>query len=253
MTKIFVNNKKTFIIIAISIVLVACLIIANYLSIYLLKANGISEEVSISELELHMLSLSKSKVEKEAKTIASDFQEIGAGGYIWKKDEYYHVIASAYINRNDAELVKSSIKLNQNIDSEILSIKIPAYSIKGSFTSEEKKVVTKALLCAQNFYTSIYDIAVSIDTGVLSEISAKLSVNNTVNMLSTTYANFETLYPNAITNPMKELGGYLKKVLKISQLLASDERISSAQTYSSHLKYRYLEVINTFINYIKSN
>ncbi len=215
MTKIFINNKKTLIIIAISIVLVACLIIANYLSIYLLKANGISDEVSVPEIELHMLSLSKSKVEKEAKTIAPDYQEIGAGGYIWKNGDYYHVISSAYINKNDAELVKSSIKLNQNIDSEIFSIKLPAYKIKGSFTSDEKKVVTKALLTAQNFYTSIYDIAVSIDTGVLTEISAKLSVNNTINNISTTYANFETLYPNALTSPMKELSAYLKNVLKI--------------------------------------
>lgn len=253
MTKIFVNNKKTLIIIAVSIVLVACLIIANYLSIYLLQAGGISDEVTVPEVEIHMLSLSKSKVEKEAKSIAPDYQEIGAGGFIWKKGEYFHVISSAYLNKNDAELVRNSIKLNQNIDSEIFTIKFPAFSIKGSFTGDEKKVVTKALLSAQSFYTSIYDIAVSIDTGVLSEISAKLSVNNTINNISTTYANFETLYPNAITNPMKELSAYLKSLLKITQQLASDERISTAQTYSSHLKYRYLEVLNAYYDYIASN
>ena len=163
------------------------------------------------------------------------------------------MIASAYLNKNDAELVKNSIKLNQNIDSEILTIKMPAYSIKGSFTSDEKKVVTKALTCAQTFFASLYDIAVSIDTGVLTEISAKLSVNNAINNLSTTYANFDTLYPNAITSPMKEMSAYLKKILKSTQKLASDERVSTLQTYSSHLKYRYLEVLNLYSNYISQN
>ncbi len=249
-TKTFKKNKKTFIIVALSSFLVACLIIANYLSLYIIKTNNKSDNVTNSGFDIYMLSLSKSKVEKEAKSIASDFQEIGAGGYIWKQDDYYHVIASAYINKNDAELVKNSIKINQNIDSEIFTVSFPSFSINGTFSVEEKKVVKKAISVSQTFYTSIYDIAVSLDTGVINEISAKLSVNSTNTNIATIYANLDTLYHSPIKSPMKELSTYTKKILDISQLLATDEKLFSSQTYSSHLKYRYLQALNEYLKYV---
>ncbi len=253
MTKFLVNNKKTLILVALSLLLIACLIVANYISIFIIKANNKSEEITNPEVEIHMLSLSKSKLEREAKTIAPDFQEIGAGGFIWKNGDYYHVVSSAYLNKNDAELVKNSIKINQNIDSEIFTVKIPTYKINGSFNGEEKKVITKALQVSLTLYTSIYDIAVSVDTGVLNELSAKLSVNSTINSISTTYANFDTLYPNPIESPMKEIKAYLKNIIKVGKSLASDERENSSQVYSSHLKYRYLEAINNYYNFVKQN
>lgn len=103
MTKTFKFNKKTFIIALISVLLVACLIIANYLSLTLIQATSSAESVSSNEFEIYMLSLSKSQVESEAKSIAPDYRKIGAGGFIWENDEYYHVVSSAYVNKNDAE------------------------------------------------------------------------------------------------------------------------------------------------------
>lgn len=250
MTKFLVKHKKTLVIIILSLLLVASLIIANYISLLILKTDSKSDEVTSPEIEIFMLSLSKSKVENEAKSIAPDYQKIGAGGYIWKQDEYYHVISSAYVNKNDADLVKNSIKINQNIESEIISVKFPAFSIKGSFNSDEKKVVSKALSIATIFYTSIYDIAVSFDTGVNNEINSKLAVNSTSNTISTIYANFDTIYKNPIKSPLKELNDFLKKVVSVSNSLSVDERPNKNQTYSSHLKLRYLQALAYYYDYI---
>ncbi len=252
MTKNWFKSKKTFILIFLSLLLVACLIVANYISLYIIKADTKTEIVSNSELTLYMLSLSKSKVENEAKAIAPDFQEIGAGGYIWKHDDYYHVVSSAYINKNDAELVKNSIKINQNLDSEIFSVKFKPASVSGSFTGEEKKVVIKTLSIAQILYSSIYDISVSLDTGVYNELSAKLAVNSTANEISTTYANYNTLYPSQVTSPLQQIGQFAKSIVKISGELASDTRNSTAQTYSSHLKYKYLEALSLYYEFLQT-
>lgn len=250
LTKIFIKNKKTLISVILAIVFVACLIVANFISLYIIQVDTKTEEVENAGFEVYMLSLSKSKLENEAKSIAPDFQEIGAGGFIWKNDDYFHVIASCYINKNDAELVKNSIKLNQNLESEIFTVKFSNCLLKGSFDQEEKKVLTRSLAAAQIFYTSIYDIAVSLDTGVINEISAKLSVNGTCNNISTIYANFDTIYPSPIISPLKEVNAYLKSIVKLSQALATDERTNKTQTYSSHLKYRYLEALSNYSNFL---
>ena len=197
-----------------------------------------------------MLSLSKSQVESEAKSIAPDYRKIGAGGFIWKNGEYYYVVSSAYANKNDAELVQNSIKLNQNLESEIFTIKFKSYSINGSFNGEEKKVIQKTLNGCQTFYTSLYDIAISLDTGVYNEISAKLAVNNASQTLATTYANFNTLYPNSPSSPYNEINKLNEKAVILSQKLSSGERISADQTYSSLIKYRYLETLSLFYNFI---
>jgi len=250
MTKIFKFNKKIFIISLISVLLVACLIVANYLSLSLIKTNSSAESVSSNEFEIYMLSLSKSQVENEVKTIAPDYRKIGAGGYIWKKGEYYHVVSSAYANKNDAELVQNSIKLNQNLDSEIFTIKFKTYTINGSFNGEEKKVIQKALNATQAFYTSLYDIAISLDTGVYNEISAKLAVNNASQTLATTYANFNTLYPKSPSSPYNNINKLNETSVKLSQKLCSGERISDGQTYASLIKYRYLETLKLYYSFI---
>lgn len=252
MTKTFKFKKKTFLITLSSLLLVVCLIVANYLSLMLIKTNSSADSVSSNEFEIYMLSLSKSQVENEAKSLAPDYRKIGAGGFIWKKGDYYYVVSSAYANKNDAELVQNSIKLNQNIKSEIFSVKFKSYSLNGYFSGEEKKVIQKALNSCQLFYTTVYDIAISLDTGVYNEISAKLAVNDASHTLATTYANFNTLYPVTPSSPYNDINKLNENAVKLAQKLSSGERLSDGQTYSSLIKYRYLEILDLYYSFINN-
>lgn len=246
MPKNFIKQKKGLLITFFSVFLVVCLIIANYLSLLLIKTNNTSESVQNSDFELHLLSLAKSQVENEAISLSADYQKIGAGGYIWYYDNYYHVISSAYSNKNDAILVQNSIKTNQNIDSEIITVKFDAIKVFGNFDSEQVKVITASLNSFHKFYLDIYDIAISLDTAVYNEISARLAVNNAHNSLATTLANFETLFQD--NSNFKGLYDALKSANQISQLLCSGTLLNNNQTYSSLLKYRYLEILNLYQN-----
>lgn len=250
MTKFLIKNKKSFLITLFSIFFVICLIIANYLSLMIIKTESVTQDITTPEFEIYMLSLSKSQVENEASTIAPDYRKIGAGGFVWEKEGYFYVISSAYLNKNDAELVQNSIKLNQNIESEVICVKFKSFTINGSFNNEEKKVILKALAMAQDFYSSIYDIAISLDTGVYNEISAKLAVNSTTNNIATSFANFDTLFPSPTTQPLLNINNLCKNVVKIAQKLSADERFSQEQTYSSNLKYRYLQALSLYFNFI---
>ena len=251
MTKIFKNNKKSLISILLAVLLVVCLVVANYLSTLILPSDTTAESVSSNEFNLHFLTLAKSQVKNEALSHASDYRKIGAGGVVWQSAEYYYVVSSAYVNRNDADLVQSNLKQVQNIESEIISVNFKSITLSGTFSADEKKIILKALSASQNYYNSIYDIAISLDTGVYNEISAKLTVNSAHNTLSNTYADFNTLFGEPLTAPLNDISLLLQNITKVSQKLCTGERISTDQTYSSLLKYRYLEVLsiyNEFLN-----
>ena len=253
MTKNSKKSKKFFIILIFVLVFIACAVVANYISIALLSTNSNSDEISISEIEYYMLSLSKSKLEKEAEATMQDYQKEGAGAFVWKHDDYYHVLSSAYINKNDAQLKQVSLKQERGIDCEVFSVKFKGMKIDGNFSSEEKKVLNKSLSICETFYSSIFDIAVSIDTDVYNETTAKLSVNATINKINTIYANFDTLFPSPCPKSLEGLQDLQIKVVNVAKQLLNDERLSVEQSYSSLLKYRYLQVLSLYNEFCNEN
>lgn len=250
MTKKFRKSKKTFISILLSFVFVACLIVANYLSSLIIPAEANSESITSSSFQLHFLALAKSQIENEAIAHAPDYRSIGAGGFVWKDNEYHYIVSSAYGNKNDADLVQINLKQTQNIESEIVSVTFESITITGNFSTEEKKIVSRALAASQTYYNSIYDIAISLDTGVYNEISAKLAVNSAHNTLATTYADFSTIYEGTIVEPLKKISLLLQTASKVSQKLCTGEKISENQTYSSLLKYRYMQVLKIYKDFL---
>ena len=248
--KSLIKSKKTFISIFFTIFLIVCLIIANFLSVMLVKTSNTSENVSSTSFELYMLTLASSQVEKEAESLAVDYQTIGAGGFIWQKDNYFYVVSSVYANKNDAILVQNSVKANQGLDSEIITVSFDSITISGSFSSEEKKVLYKALNSCYDYYLSIYDIAISLDTSVYNEISARLAVNSAHNNLSYIIDNFNTLFEN--TNELSDLKNMLQSIFDVSKLLCGGTLLSNNQTYSSLLKYRYTEALNILFEFIQN-
>ena len=249
MTKFWVLHKKTIINGLLVTGIVLCLIIANLLSKFIIPSDLSSSSVSSSSYELHLISLSKSKVENESKERARDFQALGAGGFIWKQDDYFYVISSAYLNKNDAALVQNSIKLNHNLESQILTIKFSPYTIYGNFDSEQTKVLDKLLSACFDIYTSVYDVVISLDTGVSNETSARLAINAAQNNLAKAVANFNTLFPAPVPDNLSPLKDMIDRVFTVGQKLSASEAINDSQTYSSIIKYRYLEILNIFYQF----
>lgn len=193
--------------------------------------------------------MAKSQVKNEAISRAEDFQKMGAGGYVWEDEGYYHVISSGYLNKNDAQLVQNSIKLNQNLDSELLTINFNEYDIYGNFNEDEKKVVLNLVCSCVTFYTSLYDIAISIDTGVLNETSAKLAVNSAFTNFTTTLANFNTIYPMPHPQNFTDLYNTCILCYESGEKLCQEKKLSDSQNYSSLIKYRYLEIMRLFYEF----
>lgn len=252
MPKFSIKSKKTFEIVLGLVFFLFCLSIAFYLSTLLVKTDVEVENLSSPEFELYFLSLSKSKLESESQSRSEDFQGIGAGGYVWKNDDYYHVVSSVYANKNDASLVQNSIKLNQNLDSEIFSVKFESITINGTFSSEEGTVLNKALNAIYEYYKKLYDIAISLDTNVYNDISARLAVNNAHNNFTLARDDFQTLFASSKVQEINLISSLLDEGFDQSKLLLSDTRVSANQTYSSHIKYRYTNLLSIYYRFIEN-
>lgn len=244
MPKIFKNRKKIFIACFVC-VFTLCLVVANILASSLISANKNTYEVKSSSFDLYMICLGKSQVKKEVEGMQEEYQKIGAGGYVWSQEGYYYLVSSAYLNKNDGVLVQNSIK-NKGIDSQLISQNFPSLSIMGDFSDEESSVMSKALNIFQDYYHELYDIAISYDTSVYNEISTRLAVNNAHSNLSSKIANFETLFGDIQDDQLQKLGDALSKTLSISKKLCSGVPLNSSQTYSSLIKYHYLEILDVY-------
>lgn len=262
--KNLLKSKKNVFLIALALFLVCASLIANCLSLMIVPSSSTSESVSYNSFSLYMLSLAKSQVESEANSLAGDYQKIGAGGYIWKIDNYYHVISSVYANKNDATLVQNSVKANQGLDSEIVEVNFKSFSLNGNFSADEKKVLTKSLASFYDFYLALYDIAISLDTLVYNEISAKLALNTAHSNLSNTVRDFKTVFPSP-SGEIELLSLSLDKALSESQSLCDESTStqtlatalsqtqtfsSTSQTLSSMLKYHYTSVLDIYYQMI---
>lgn len=249
MPKISLKSKKIFLIVLFSLILVVCLIVANFFSIFLIKTESVNSSVSAPTFSINFLSLSKSQVKNEVLATSPDYQEIGAGGYVWQVDNYYYLFSSGYLNKNDAVLVQNSLS-NENIKSEIIIIKFKDFSIHGNFTNDESKVLSKALSIPLDFYKEAYDIAISLDTSVYNEISARMAVNTLHNNISATIDNFNLLFKDNKEENIISISKLLQKIKDISVNLCSGMLLNNNQTYSSLLKYRYIEVLNIYYNFL---
>lgn len=244
------KNKRVLIFSVVTAFAVAGLTLATIISNLLYKpASGNTSGVSSQSIEIHFISLNKSQVENSASALAADYREIGAGGYIWKIEEYYHIFSSGFENKNDAVLVQSNLE-SSNISSEIISIKFDGTVINGTFEAEEKKVLTKTLNCFISAYKSLYDIAISLDTAVYNEISARLAVNSVHASLASTKADFDILFKTTEIPAIKILSAALKKAEACTTSLCSGKILTRNQTYSSLIKYRYIELIDIYQNLI---
>ena len=236
--------KKSFLTILLCLFFVASLILANFLSMLLLKTTDKSAcTLSSNALDFYVICFDRSLTQAGAESLAKDYRCKGAAGFVLEKDGYFYLASSAYLNSADAALVQESIKQNHNLDCLVLNLKIPALQINLTLDSEEKKVLQKALNAHENAYRLLFDIALSLDTNVYNEISARLAINSAFSAIHTVVADYKILFGEIENQTLENLTLGLEKLTETLQRLCSGITISWQQTMSSLIKYRYFEIL----------
>ncbi len=221
--------------------LLTCISFGYLISTLIVSANlfQTTQKVESGQNTYYLLSVYSAESLEKAENELENFSDTNFGLYIYENDGSYHIIASCYKNNNDAELVKSNLKTN-GIEAEILKIKKESVVLEGSFSSNEELILKDCLSTTNNIYNDLYDITVSLDTGVTDKVTAKLKINEVYSNFLTTKNNFETLF-SANTN--SEISNIRASFTKIDEILLDLTNSTQDRNLSAQIKYSIAKLI----------
>ncbi len=197
------------------------------------------EDVTFNKYAVYAVCTSSHPTDITAKENATLCKNQGGAGYIYLKDNSYYIIASIYENEEDAKKVKENLK-NSKPNAEIIKIEIPAISINNNLEASEKDVLVKSVNIFKDTYKKLYDISVSLDTSVISEVNAKLSINSIGGDISKLQNNFNTMFNLNMSSNLITIKLKLKELCDLIKTLI-DGNITTP--LSSSIKYCYSAVI----------
>lgn len=227
--------------------LVLCASLATaFLSLSKIDKTDSSITLSTESFSVFLLEIGSAETETEAASKGKDSMQDGNSGYTWEKEKFY-VLSSAYLNENDAVLVKKQMK-NSGKYAEIIKETFPSINISSVYSEKEREVLVKALNSFYNTYLQLFDISVSLDGKHLNETSAMLKINETKSNFNAVKSNFETLFKGDDNEFIKTVASYLIDEAETLDLLSERQFITPLQTLSSLIKYRYCEDLHIYKN-----
>lgn len=241
MMKKIKSRKMIYIFIVIFVVMLICAsVVANYFcsSLYIGSAQNYSGQFTFLSNECYLLSVTKSQSELEAQTLAADYTQFGASGYIWKQDDYYHVIYSAHEKQNDASLLQNALK-DKLINCEIIKITFPSFIFEDDFTATQHAVLQQASNSFLQTFRTLSDLAVGIETDVYTNAVVEEKLQKLQTSLQQICENYNDEFSKNAQNKIISLGEYLSDELE-SVMLSTINNVS--------LKYHAVEILDIYKN-----
>lgn len=201
-----------------------------------------SSSVSNEDQTVYAISLAKNTDVEELENMRCELQQQNGAGYIYQQNEEFHLIASVYDNINDAELVKNNLK-SIGKDCQIISIELERLTIAGNFSAEEKTILLECLKSDFNTFKTLYDVAISLDTGVFDLTKAKLECNNIFSSQVATKTNLETFFKDNTNKNLSSLRANLASTNEFLSNLISENYENTTQTFSSLIKLTYCKIL----------
>lgn len=249
MTKFNFQNKvvsRIFTGIMFAICVLMCISFAELFS-SLITVGGIktnsNSDIKQQQFYLYAISLHKTDTKISAKEKAELVKKQNAGGYIWQTNEYFYVFASCYENESDATKVKTTLDNGGNT-CEIIKLCFEEIEFSLNLENQEKTALTNAVCSYKNMYKKLYDLSVSIDTNLYTEVQAKVLLSDIISSFSKIKTNFETLFNPKLTSDILALKLSLTNIESILSSLSDFS--SSLIPYSAQVKYAYFQILDEY-------
>lgn len=219
--------NKIFVVAFCTITLSIMLVLADLFSGFITVGSYsfASENISVSEYTVYAVCTSSYNKKILADEMVETIQQQGGAGYVYAGDKLYYLIAGIYQTKGDAEKVAENI-ISSKPQTSIIAITAPAITLSSNLDQTEKNAVNKSISLFKSMYKDLYDIAVSLDTALIEEITARLQVNQLSSEVSTNLNDFETLFSNSITTELlkiklalQEMQTYLNNLINSSSIL----------------------------------
>ena len=165
---------KIFVLLLSIACIAVCVLLASVLS-SAITVSGSTSTSSYDGFEIYAISLGSYTSKQAAEATEEDVMQRGGAGYIYKKNEIYYVLASAYERENDAKLVKENLAASNNTCT-IMKIEISAPDLSKTSSSSQAKSFLSALGEIKNSVLKLYDVSVALDTKTVDETKAKIQI-----------------------------------------------------------------------------
>lgn len=165
---------KIFVLLLSIACIAVCVLLASVLS-SAITVSGSTSTSSYDGFEIYAISLGSYTSKQAAEATEEDVMQRGGAGYIYKKNEIYYVLASAYERENDAKLVKENLAAS-NKTCTIMKIEISAPDLSKTSSSSQAKSFLSALGEIKNSVLKLYDVSVALDTKTVDETKAKIQI-----------------------------------------------------------------------------
>ena len=163
-----------------------CIVVSQFFS-NIISTGSVSfstfSTASSDKYTLYAVSLGSYPSQTQADDYAVSVRAKNAGGYVYKNNGKFFVIASIYEKKNDAESVAENLSTAGN-SAEIVELNVEKVNFNKISTQSLKKEFIEFLSLFKDVYTNMYDISVSLDTSVFSEAKAKIEVDGLKTKLS---------------------------------------------------------------------
>lgn len=198
-----------------------------------------SENITSGELNYYAVCTTSHDTKILADELSETIQLQGGAGYVYMNKHSYYVVAGIYQTEADAEKVKQNL-IQSKPQTSIVKITIPSISLTSNLTQQEKTAVLDSLAIFKNIYLKLYDIAVSLDTNVVTEVNARLQINELASTLNTTLSNYTTLFSNNLTTELLKIKISLEDAKKLLDTLVNS---SSLIPFTSLVKETYCKIV----------
>ena len=177
--------------------------------------------------------------EESAQEASSVFQKRGAAGYLWQ-DGRFRVLAAAYPNREDAQIVREQIRDSHGIESYLYTITFPTLRLKLTGMQGQIEILQAAFAHADDLAKQIQNLSIRMDRQEISVPEAKeeISALNTQMQLVTLrlQQRFQAPMPSAVQALIECFQNYEL----FSQTVEGNE---SAAALGMKLKYQLFETL----------
>lgn len=243
------NKSSIFVILMMVLSLAVCILGADIMSTYITIGTFSIGNSSVKQtsFDIYAISLSSFANKVEAEEISKTYKKQNAGGYVLNYENSYHILASAYTSENDAIKVKDKL-LEISVESKIIKLDFDELIIEGNFSNLEKTNLVSTLACFKETYEKLYDLSVSLDTEVIKEIDATLTLSEIKSNITKIKSNFDSLFNDKLTSILLEIKVALNST--ISSLDSTMKKDDTTIPYSSRIKYSYLEILDIYYTLI---
>lgn len=199
-----------------------------------------SNQAKSSAYNIYAIAFYKTTDESSTSGLAKKIQTKNGAGYVYKKDNVYYVLASAYESENDAKKVLEKNETDM-LSGEIIKISVNEISLNMTLSGKEKIAISNSLGCFKDVYLNLYDLSVSLDTEVKNQTECKLAISNLKANLTKIQSDFDTHF-NAKLD--KNLLSIKLKLADLSTMLQDLlEQDSDGLSFSSKLKYDSIQAV----------